>query len=67
MLLSPCSRFRFLWDALMLVLLAYCCVVVPYRIPLTYGQTSLDALTIVDLVLSAVFTFDIWLNLNTGV
>lgn len=50
----------------MLLLLAYCCVVVPYRIPLMYGQTSLDALTVVDLTLSAIFFFDIWLNLNTG-
>lgn len=50
----------------MLVLLLYCCVVIPYRIPLMYGQTSLDPMTIVDLVLSGVFLFDIWLNFNTG-
>lgn len=50
----------------MLVLLAYCCVVVPYRIPLIYGQTTLDGMTAVDLVLSGIFVFDIWLNFQTG-
>lgn len=50
----------------MLVLLAYCCVVVPYRIPLIYGQTTLDVLTVIDLALSGIFTVDIWLNFNTG-
>lgn len=58
------AQARLVWDGLLLLLMAYYCVMVPLRIP--FGEDSWNALLVVDLVLTAIFLIDVLLNFHTG-
>ena len=62
--LEPEAGFRRRWDALIIMLIVYGCIVLPLR--LTWGNGTMGPLFAVDLVIDCLFLTDIWLNFNTG-
>jgi voltage-gated potassium channel len=65
MLLYPSSQKRELWDFIVLVSTIYVAIEIPYRIALDYPLTSW--LYIIEIVITLLFAFDIFLNFNTAV
>lgn len=55
---------RLVWDSMLMVMLLYFCVMVPWRIP--FGKDHWDALLVLDLVLTGILLVDIVINFNTG-
>lgn len=52
------------WDLLIVVCVAYNCLVLPPRI--AFADGDIGALFLVDLILDFIFMFDVFMNLETG-
>ncbi|MDH4263671.1 MAG: cyclic nucleotide-binding domain-containing protein [Spirochaetia bacterium] len=65
MLLYPYNPKRELWDFIVLIFTIYVAIEIPYRIALGYSFDSW--LYIVEIIITLLFTFDIFLNFNTAV
>ena len=64
LMISPTSPFKLIWNLVMLVIIVFIAVIVPYRISFE-NETSLEWIMI-DTIIDGIFLIDITLNFLTA-
>jgi hypothetical protein len=63
-LIAPASKFKIFWNLMILTLIIFLAVIVPYRIP--FEDNITNTWLIIDCILDTIFFIDIILNFNTA-
>jgi hypothetical protein len=66
-IIEPAGSFRVKWDLLVLVMLAYICIVGPYTICFGSKGHITDPTELMDQVINLLFVVDIYLNFRTAI
>lgn len=61
---SPDSKFKSFWTVILVFLLLYTAIIMPYKIALIDDQNG-DIFYILDTTVDFLFMFDIFINLNS--
>lgn len=63
-LLAPASKFKIFWNLMILILIIFLAIIVPYRIP--FEENITNAWLATDIIMDTIFLVDIIFNFNTA-